>query len=269
MDEGQKTEITGKRSVRVSVCVCVCTQGCVGICERWKVGHGAYMCAKHQEHHVDPQGCCLLLLLYLSLFLSHIYRRLHVCPHVSSTRDEDRREIRDAIDVFLLVWTLLHSKCPFNRRFLVCGSLSLYTWSFLNPALTKGCISYHVLWSEQPALSVSQLLFHTLRNLGTWHWIYSEKGKFNSKPVYQWIHPFSVNTYPGFEGAWSYHSYCMVRVPEPIKLERTKKNKTIIKLWLPSAQLFLLCSKQRNARAEFGNMSRSLSRLVNGITLHA
>lgn len=32
IDEGQKTEITGKRSVRV--CVCVRTQGCVGICER-------------------------------------------------------------------------------------------------------------------------------------------------------------------------------------------------------------------------------------------
>lgn len=121
---------------------------------------------------------CFFFSIYLSLFLSHIYRRLHVCPHISSTREEDRREIRDAIDVFLLVWTLLHSKCPLIGDSW-CVDLYLFTLYtlFLNPALTKGCISYHVLWSEQSALSVSQLLFHTLRNLGTWHSIYSERGE--------------------------------------------------------------------------------------------
>lgn len=53
---------------------------------------------------------CLCLCLCVSLSPSHphytheyVYtpRRLHVCPHISSTRDEDQREIRDGVDVFL------------------------------------------------------------------------------------------------------------------------------------------------------------------------
>lgn len=172
----------------------------------------------------------------LSLFLSHIYRRLHVCPHISSTREEDRREIRDAIDVFLLVWTLLHSKCSLIGDSW-CVDLYLFTldhfWiqhlsrdayltmSFGLNNLHSQSLSYFfilcVIWGHDTELTQKE----------------------ESWPVYQWIHSFSITTYIGLEGARGYYNYC--RVPEPIKLQRIYHQTMFLFNLFPCGQLFFFC----------------------------